>query len=414
MRRVQNMSTREEFPFDKLHTADLCVDAIYRGRRSANAGDDPLHRLLGVSLMGGFRYLGNLDALKLVVLTTSLSDPDWPDAVDRETGTFTYYGDNKKPGRDLHGTPRFGNEILRRLFAMALGGPEERRKVPPILVFASAGTYRDMIFVGLAVPGTVDLRAAEDLVAVWKVDHNRRFQNYRARFTILDVPVVTREWLTALSEDNVTRSALEPIAWRKWVESGKRKALTAARSIEHRRKIEQLPESEQGRGIVRAIYSWFADRPHDFEKCAAAITRMMLPDIATMDLTRPSRDGGRDAIGQLRIGAGTASILVDFALEAKCYAIESAVGVREISRLISRLRHRQFGILVTTSYLEAQAYKEIKHDQHPIVVISARDIVELLAANGLGDRVAVEAWLRRDFPLLVDHTSRITGAQRIT
>src|SRR5690606_40741748 len=52
----------------------------------------------------------------------------------------------------------------------------------------------------------------------------------------------------------------------------------------------------------------------------------------------------RDAIGQLRIGSGPAAILVDFALEAKCYALESAVGVREISRLISRLRHRQFEI----------------------------------------------------------------------
>jgi hypothetical protein len=138
---------------------------------------------------------------------------------------------------------------------------------------------------------------------------------------------------------------------------------------------------------------------------------MMLPDIATMDLTRPSRDGGRDAIGQLRIGTGPTSILVDFALEAKCYAIESAVGVREISRLISRLRHRQFGILVTTSYLEAQAYREIKQDQHPIVVISAKDIVSLLASNGLGDRAAVAAWLKNDFPDQIARTPAVPEGQ---
>lgn len=405
------MTIREEFSFEKLDTADLYVDAVYRGRRSGNAGDDPLHRLLGVSLMGGFRYLGTLDALRLVVLTTSLNDPDWPDAVDRETGAFTYYGDNKKPGRALHETPRFGNEILRRLFAMAQGGSVERRRMPPILVFASAGTYRDMVFVGLAVPGTTDVRTAEDLVAVWKVDHNRRFQNYRARFTILDVPVVTRGWLTVLTDGRGGTSDLAPAAWRSWIESGERKALVAAKSVEYRRKLEQLPESDTGRSIVRAIHSWFADRPHDFEKCAAAVARMMLPDIATMDLTRPSRDGGRDAIGQLRIGSGPASILVDFALEAKCYAIESAVGVREISRLISRLRHRQFGILVTTSYLEAQAYKEIKDDQHPIVVISARDIVSLLTSNGIGDRLAVDAWLKENFPAEVASTAAVPDGQ---
>ena len=392
------MKTNKEFSFEELQTADLHVDALYRGRRSANAGDDPLNKLLGVSLMGGFRYLGNLDALKLVVLTTSLNDPDWPDVVDRETGTFTYFGDNKKPGRALHETPRFGNEILRRIFAMAQGDKETRRKAPPVLVFASAGTYRDMVFVGLAVPGTSDLRASEDLVALWKVDHNKRFQNYRARFTILNAPIVTKAWLAELVAGKESTSALAPPAWLTWVESGERMALTAVRSIEHRRKAEQLPDTEAGRSIISAIHGWFAQRPHDFEKCAAAIARMMLPEIAGMDLTRPTRDGGRDAIGQLRIGSGPAAILVDFALEAKCYALESAVGVREISRLISRLRHRQFGILVTTSYLETQAYKEIKQDQHPIIVIAARDIVALLAASGRGDRRSIDSWLQADFP----------------
>lgn len=387
----------QEFQFSQLSSADLCVDAIYHGGRRGNSGDDPLNPLLKVSLMGGFRYRGSLDDLELVVLTTTLSDPDWPDSVDRETGIFTYYGDNKKPGRALHGTPRFGNEILRRLFDLAHGSVDDRRRMPPILVFSSAGAWRDMIFIGLAVPGTSDLRASEDLVAIWKIDKDRRFQNYRARFTILDTPVLSRQWIAdILNRDQNSESA--PSAWQKWVESGERRPLLASRSIEHRRKSEQLPEGHDGTAIIRTIHEWFADRPHDFEQCAAALARLMLPDIASLDLTRPSRDGGRDATGQLRVGVGPASILVDFAIEAKCYALKNAVGVREISRLISRLRHRQFGILVTTSFLEAQAYREIKEDQHPIIVIAARDMVELLRANGRADRVAVRNWLESDFP----------------
>jgi hypothetical protein len=74
------------------------------------------------------------------------------------------------------------------------------------------------------------------------------------------------------------------------------------------------------------------------------------------------------------------------------------VGVKQISRLISRLRHRQFGILVTTSYLDVYTYKEIKEDQHPIIVISARDIAELLKRNGKGDVSNVRAWLQGEFP----------------
>ena len=98
------------------------------------------------------------------------------------------------------------------------------------------------------------------------------------------------------------------------------------------------------------------------------------------------------------IGAGASGILVDFALEAKCYSPPNSVGVRDMSRLISRLRHRQFGVLVTTTWVDLQAYKEIKEDQHPIVVISASDIVELLRRNGRGSVTAVGAWLAEEFP----------------
>jgi hypothetical protein len=343
--------------------------------------------------MGGFRYRGSLDELELIVLVTTLNDPDWPDTMDRETGVLTYYGDNKKPGRSLHDTPRFGNEILRRLFDMAHGTEEQRRKMPPILVFASTGTWRDVVFLGLAVPGTSDLRASEDLVAIWKIADGRRFQNYRARFTILDTPAITRTWLASII-DRKSHAASAPREWARWVESGERRPLLAIRSIEHRRKAEQLPSDEQGLQLIRTIHSRFAERPHDFERCAAALAKLMLPDIASLDLTRPTRDGGRDAVGQLRIGAGAGAILVDFAIEAKCYAPMNAVGVREVSRLISRLRHRQFGVLITTSFVDSQAYREIKEDGHPIIVMSARDIVEVLRANGRADKKAVEEWLK--------------------
>jgi hypothetical protein len=62
-------------------------------------------------------------------------------------------------------------------------------------------------------------------------------------------------------------------------------------------------------------------------------------------------DAGRDAIGTYRVGPIADRISLDFALEAKCYASDNGVGVKELSRLLSRLRRREFGILVTTSFL---------------------------------------------------------------
>lgn len=386
----------QSFGFDALQLCELVVDAVYQGGRTGNAGDDPFPRLLSVSNMGGFRYRGSLERLELVVLTSSMGDPDWPDAIDRETGIFTYYGDNKKPGRALHDTPRNGNALLSRVFELAHGGAEGRAAVPPIMVFTSAGEWRDVVFLGLAVPGTSDVFAGEDLVAIWRTASGRRFQNYRARFTILDVPVVPRAWIADIVKGR-TLSENTPAPWRNWVATGHARALVTKRSIEHRSKAEQLPQDSDGLAMIETIHAFFAQRPHAFEACAAALARLMLPDIAAMDLTRPSRDGGRDAIGQLRIGHGPTSILVDFALEAKCYLPSNSVGVREVSRLISRLRHRQFGILVTTSYVDTQAYREIKEDGHPIVIIAAADIVELLRINGQSGADAVTEWLHREF-----------------
>ncbi len=384
------------FAFSDLTGADLVVDATYQGGRSGNAGDDPFPYLLNMSNQGGFRYRGSVAALEMVVLTSSMSDPDWPDALDPETGVFTYYGDNKRPGRALHETPRNGNELLSRVFQAAHEGADGRRKVPPIMVFANTGDWRDVTFLGLAVPGTADLRASEDLVAIWRTTRGRRFQNYRARFTVLDAPVISRRWILEVLKGQ-PQSNNAPSSWLAWVETGHARPLTARRSVEYRNRAEQLPKDAEGVAVVKAIHAFFADRPHGFEACAAAIARLMLPEIAALDLTRPSRDGGRDALGQLRIGRGSTSILVDFALEAKCYGPSNSVGVREMSRLISRLRHRQFGVLVTTSYVDVQAYREIKEDGHPIVVISGGDIVELLKVNGHSTVEAVTGWLQSEF-----------------
>jgi hypothetical protein len=387
----------QHFTTEQLNTADLLVDAVYAGGRSGNSGDDPLPRLIGVSNQGGFRYLGNKESPRLVILTSSFNDPDWPDTLNRETGILTYYGDNKHPGRALHETPRHGNLLLRNMFNAMHGNPSRRADVPPILVFGNAGTYRDMIFLGLAVPGAPQLQAMEDLVAIWKISQGQRFQNYRAALTILNIPCVPRAWLRDIKEGSAI-SANCPPAWKKWIVTGAYEPLTAESAVEYRQRHEQVPSDGVSLEIVRMIHEHFKESPVAFEACAAKIAQLMDGNFFSFDLTRPSRDGGRDAIGLYRVGHGASAIHVDFALEAKCYGLDNSVGVRELARLISRLRHRQLGVLVTTSYLHSQAYRELKEDGHPVIVISARDIVEILARVGLNELSEVAQWLASEFP----------------
>lgn len=384
---------------EELGKSDLFIDATYQGGRNGNAGDDPLPKLLRVDSQGGFRKRGRVKGkLEMLVLITSMNDPDWPDALDAETGVFTYFGDNKKPGRDLHATGRDGNLILKSIFEDSRAGEAGRTDVPPIFLFATTGVYRDVRFLGLAVPGASALDASEELVAIWRNVKGERFQNYRARFTVLDATGISRAWIDSII-DSQPDHALAPDAWRLWRKTGRRRPLVAARPLEYRSRIEQLPTTKADEALIDAIRKHFAGRPHAFEYCAAALAQLMIPDIAGLDITRPSRDGGRDAIGQLRIGSGPSGILVDFALEAKCYTPPAAVNVKDMSRLISRLRHRQFGVIVTTSCVDLQAYKEIKEDRHPIVVIAAKDIVDLLRRSGRGSLDETIRWLNEQFPL---------------
>jgi hypothetical protein len=376
--------------FADLSSSSLFVDAKYEGGRSGNAGDDPLHRLLGVSIGGGFRILGTRDEPRLIVLTSSMADPDWPDELDPETGIFTYFGDNKEPGRELHRSKRWGNELLRYCFDAA--HRSERKRVPPILVFTHAGTWRDMIFRGLAVPGGRGLLQHEDLVAIWKTKGDQRFQNYRAKFTIVDAAAVPREWLTDIVEGR-NNFGLAPRAWRVWIEDGEYVPLLAKQASEVRTRQQQLPTAGDDMALLDEIRAFFLSNPTDFEACAAEVVRLQLGPGASMDLTRPTRDGGRDAIGVLQIGQRPSSVAVQFAIEAKCYGHENSVGVREMSRLISRLRHRQFGVMVTTSFVNSQAYNEVIEDGHPIMIIAASDIVRILRRNGIATRENVRSWL---------------------
>ena len=75
---------------------------------------------------------------------------------------------------------------------------------------------------------------------------------------------------------------------------------------------------------------------------------------------------------------------VEFYVQAKRYTT-GAVGVKDVARLISRIKDRQFGIMVTTSYIARQTQEEVAEDNHPILFIAAIDIINLLKKAGIGD-----------------------------
>ena len=209
--------------------------------------------------------------------------------------------------------------------------------------------------------------------------------------------MISREWIQDILNEN-TFSSNCPKAWRKWVKTGYYDVLKTEPTRKHRKKMDQLPSNSLSKSMIEAIYNYFKKDSIGFEYCSAKIARIMDKNIVSLDVTRPWRDGGRDAIGVYRIGSDGDYIKVEFALEAKCFKLNSGVGIKETSRLISRLKHRQFGILVTTSYVSEQAYKEIREDEHPVIIIAAEDIAQILINAGIKSSDDVIRWLETNFP----------------
>ena len=389
-------------PFCKINNADFYVDTVYQGGNSNNHySSEVLSRLMHVGNTGGFRKCRKTvngrkinDVAYACVYTTG-EELEWRDELDRTLGRFTYWGDNRVAGNPLLKTKLGGNKFLHDLYNnLAIG---MRYKCAPIFVFQKYCS-RDVIFLGVAVPGDGRINPHDSLTAVWAQNSDGRYQNYKAIFTILDIPFVDRRWLDDLEYGDGISSSYAPKAWKDWVEKGSYKPLVTEKNpVQYRKKNEQLPtlNSEEFK-MLQAIIDYF-NNPFDFEKCACKIVQIMDSNIVDIAPTRHTRDGGRDAIGKYRVGSSANGIEIEFAMEAKRYGVDNSVGVKETSRLISRLKNRQFGIFVTTSYIGDQAYKEIIEDQHPVIVLSGADIVDILVNAGINSEELLNEWLTANF-----------------
>jgi len=391
----------KEVKFEELENADLVVDCVYKGGTQTNHSAEPLPKLLpkcGIS--GGFRPVKREDGsgYAYIVLYTTMEELEWPDYLDEETGILRYYGDNRKPGHELIDTKHKGNKILEEVFELLNSG-NNLEDIPPFLLFKKTGTRRDKQFLGLAAPGNPKLSPDKDLVAFWRTMDGKRFQNYEAYFTILDTgeKPISREWLRRLIYDYENSAEVAPEAWNKYVNKG-RLGITALKAPKIHKipsKYEQLQCDEEGKKCIEAIRTRYADNPYGFEKCAQDLLGKMDQNFVDFELTRPWRDGGRDALGYYAINPGGRAnypLRIDCAMEAKCYSENNSVGVKQMSRLISRIRYRQFGVLITTSYVHSQAYEEVIEDGHPILIITASNIASILRVNGI-DSSNVDTWL---------------------
>lgn len=383
--------------YNKISNADrydwkLFIDAVYcSDKTKKDLSGEVLSKLIGVKNQGGFRYLGKTQTPNLVVLFTSGEDIYWHDEFDSSNGVFIYYGDNRIPGTDLHKTKLHGNEILKYIFSLASNlNFEIRKNIPPIFVFKKH-VGRDVKFVGLAVPGVKGIPSKDWLNAVWGCNKNGdRFQNYKAYFTILDTSNgsefddgfgINLGWINDIESGKAYESNYAPSEWKKYISNKNFKNLSSHVEKFVKTKNEQLPKDKLKMDMLKYIQKYFVskDRGYSFELFASNITQGMDLSIESITITQPYKDGGVDGIGKYKIfDKSERKIFIDFFLQAKCYSVNNAVTVKDTARLISRIKSRDFGIMFTTSYVAAQAYQELLSDNHPVVIINGKNIIEFI------------------------------------
>jgi hypothetical protein len=339
--------------------------------------------------MGGIRPLKfiHLDepVTAAIVLVTddrsagSAANP-WDDLVDIHHGRIVYWGDAKwDPRRGVDDFP--GNRALRDAFNQVLDS--RMALVPPILHFTKRATGT-LTFNGLC--------ALEKLELTWFEDHGRPVRNYRAHLTILDEEFVSVDWLHSrmTAQERSALVGVGPRAWQRFQDGVLDRLRVWAPLV--RSQASQLPPV--GTGDASVLTQLVALSPVGFEAAVVSLLNELDEVRHNITRTRPAADGGFDFFGSFTLPPPI-QYEIPFRGEAKKYARSTAVGPRDVSRLVARLSRGQYGIFVTTSYFTKQTQEEVLEDRYPTTLVAGADLVrimrELRIARGNEIR---RTWLR--------------------
>ncbi len=207
----------------KHSNSDLVAGTIYTSSNPSHISGEVISKLLHVGNAGGFRRLRQqingqpVKQLAYVCLFSTGQEPEWQDFLDEETGIYTYFGDNRKPGNDILNTKQKGNVFLEEVFCNLL--KENRFLIPPVFIFQKT-EGRDVKFQGLAVPGCAEEPPEHFLNRQKFILETGCFENYQATFTILNINRIAYKWISELQSGQGLFSPSAPPEWIRWVEDG--------------------------------------------------------------------------------------------------------------------------------------------------------------------------------------------------
>lgn len=215
-----------EFLFEELEQADFVPGAIYHAGNQGNFFmDEPISEIfkLGKGLRGignqsGIRRSmveakGKTDEIAFMVIINTGKQEEWLNYYDENTEVLTYYGDNKTPGNPYLKTKQRGNLTFETIFHKTYENNHSRFELPPIFYFERLLNQESVRYIGLALPFVEGKNKSEVLQLKEFSTPEGIYQNYEAKFTIVNNEIIERKWLYDLKYGRKIHSVFQPNVW---------------------------------------------------------------------------------------------------------------------------------------------------------------------------------------------------------
>jgi hypothetical protein len=316
----------------------------------------------------------------------------WVDIIEPDAGYAIYNGDNRKCTQ--HPFQARGNTLLQQM-SVFYSDPTRRKFAPPVLLFVQRDIdgnrkgFRE--FCGYGVPSELMFRTQREQKS------GQYFTNIAVELTLFSLEHENEEfnwaWIDARRDGSLTADGvlrLAPAAWKLWVRHGVSALDKCRRRIVRRRIVsvrEQLSYPEGDRENLEALTRFFAKDQYAFEGLASLIAQRIVGRGCRRGwVTKRSGDGGIDFVCRLDIGSEFSSAPVVVLGQAKCLASRTAIGGRDLARVVARLQRGWLGVFVTTGVFSEPAQKELDEDKYPLILINgqrlARELRVLLNERG--------------------------------
>ena len=323
-------------------------------------------------------------------LSSDRAKNPWVDIIEPDEGYALYNGDNKSAEKGPFDVD--GNKAILSVANLYGGNRNARERAPPLLVFRQVESgVRE--FCGYGVPVRLSLRTQRN------EDGGECFLNLVIELTLFDLPDVESphpsdgefdwQWINDRRNARLTTAQANgraPPAWKAWLREGdpERCRRTVLKS-KIRARTAQVPDLPSEAEVLKSVYDHYQGRQHEFEGLAARITAQLIGDRCVRRwVTRRSSDGGVDFVNLLKVGDPQSRAAVVVLGQAKCIALDSAVGAKDLARLVARLRRGWIGSFVTTGSFTEPAQGEVIVDGYPLLLVPGKVVareVRKLAAN---------------------------------